>query len=50
MPQTKIITNIYSGLTYNNTAIIYMSINKHHLALHYFDKASKLLSKGCTGV
>lgn len=50
MPQTKIVTNIYSGLTFNNTAIIYISIDKPHLALHYLDKASKLVSKGCTGV
>ena len=50
MPQTKIITNIYSSLTNNNAAIIYYSFGKMDLALHFFNKAHTLLLKGCTGV
>lgn len=50
MPQTKIITNIYSGLANNNSAIIYYSVGKRDIALNHFYKANTLLSKGCTGV
>ena len=50
MPQTKIITNIYSGLANNNAAIIYYSVGKKDIALNHFYKANTLLSKGCTGV
>lgn len=50
MPQNKIITNIYSSLSYNNIGIIHFSYGKPSIALHYFNKAQTLLSKGCTGV
>jgi hypothetical protein len=50
MPQNKIITNIYSALSYHNIGIIHYSYGKPSLALHYFNKAQTLLSKGCTGV
>lgn len=50
MPQNKIITNIYSSLSYNNIGIIHYSYGKPSVALSYFNKAQTLLSKGCTGV
>ncbi len=50
MPQNKIITNIYSALSYNNIGIIHFSYGKPSVALSYFNKAQTLLSKGCTGV
>jgi tetratricopeptide (TPR) repeat protein len=50
MPPNKIITNIYSSLSYNNIGIIHYSYGKSHIALNYFNKAQTLLSKGCTGV
>lgn len=50
MPQNKIITNIYSSLSYNNIGIIHFSYGKYSVALNYFNKAQSILSKGCTGV
>lgn len=50
MPQNKIITNIYSSLSYNNIGIIHFSYNKPCVALSYFNKAQAILNKGCTGV
>ena len=50
MPQNKIITNIYSALSYNNIAIIHFSYGKSCVALSYLNKAQMLLYKGCTGV
>lgn len=49
MPQTKIITNIYSALTNNNTAIVYYTMGKFEIALYFINKSYTLLSKGCTG-
>lgn len=50
MPPNKIITNIYSALSYNNIGIIHYSYGKSCVALSYFNKAQMLLYKGCTGV
>ena len=50
MPQNRIITNIYSALSYNNIGIIHYSYGKACVALNYFNKAQLLLGKGCTGV
>jgi len=50
MPQNKIITNIYSSLSYNNIGIIHFSYGKSSVALSYLNKAQTLLYKGCTGV
>ncbi len=50
MPQTKIITNIYSSFSNNNIAIINYSRGKKAIALYFLNKAQTLLSKGCTGV
>lgn len=50
MPPNKIITNIYSCLSFNNIGVVHFSYGKMSLALNYFNKAQTLLSKGCTGV
>lgn len=50
MPQTRIITNIYSSFSNNNIAIINFSKGKKAIALYFFNKAQTLLFKGCTGV
>lgn len=50
MPQTKIITNIYSALSANNIAIVTYSLGKFQTSLHLLSKAQTLLAKGCTGV
>ena len=50
MPQTKIITNIYSAFSNNNIGIVNFSKGKKTIALHFLNKAHTLLLKGCTGV
>ena len=50
MPQTKIITNIYSSLSINNTAVIFYASGLPNAAAYLFNKAQTLLAKGCTGV
>ena len=50
MPQTKIITNIYSALSANNIAVINFTLGKINTSLHLLSKAQTLLAKGCTGV
>ena len=50
MPQTKIITNVYSALSANNMALVFYSLGKINTALQLFNKAQTLLAKGCTGV
>ena len=50
MPQTKIITNIYSALSANNIALVNFAYGKVNVSLHLLNKAQTLLAKGCTGV
>jgi hypothetical protein len=50
MPTTKIITNILSGFSNNNSAVVHFIYQKPTLALTYFIKAKTLLTKACTGV
>ena len=50
MPQTKIITNIYSSFSHNNIGIVNFSKGKKSVGLHFLQKAQTLLTKGCTGV
>lgn len=50
MPQTKIITNIYSALSANNIALANFVYGKVNTAFYLLNKAQTLLAKGCTGV
>lgn len=50
MPANKIVTNIYSALSFNNIGLVHFGYGKPSLAVHYFNKAQLLLAKGCTGV